>query len=54
MNEKAIQKTDFCVCCGEPITEGEMVCYFCREKYSSKHTDSSLISGLWEQAKNIK
>jgi len=23
---------DFCVCCGEPVPEGRMVCFFCENQ----------------------
>ena len=49
--KEKVQNTDFCVCCGESVPEGEMVCSLCRMKFSSEQTDGSLLYKLWERTK---
>lgn len=32
MNPKNNTNEDFCVCCGEPVPEGRMVCFSCESQ----------------------
>ncbi len=34
MEEKITANTDLCICCGEPVPEGRMVCYACETGYT--------------------
>lgn len=34
MEEKITANADLCICCGEPVPEGRMVCYACETGYT--------------------
>lgn len=34
---------DICVCCGEPIPEGRMICWTCENKWMEVDNDAKVI-----------
>ncbi len=38
MNSENNTNADFCVCCGEPVPEGRMVCFSCESQPSQNTT----------------
>lgn len=35
---------DYCVCCGEYVPEGTMVCSYCRDKYFGNENEHDKVS----------
>ncbi len=45
------RSSEICVCCGDPVPEGRMVCVWCENGNKPKNTSQDFLDTLWKKLK---